>query len=188
MKRRTVVSIIGISLFSGVSLFKWYDFHRVADLKILISYKTLIVELAETIIPRTDTPGAKDAQVEDFIIDFIISCTDNKNQNIFLSGLIEIQKYSIREYSNKYEACTDSQKIEILSYFEQKANSNIGVIGKIKNKLLGRPFFNQLKELTVIGYCTSQIGATTGLAYDYIPSSFYPCVELLPGQKSWATK
>jgi hypothetical protein len=49
------------------------------------------------------------------------------------------------------------------------------------------PFFALLKELTVLGYCTSELGATQGLAYLAVPGEYRGCVGLRPGQKSWAT-
>ncbi|MGY0037942.1 gluconate 2-dehydrogenase subunit 3 family protein [Pedobacter sp. NJ-S-72] len=55
-------------------------------------------------------------------------------------------------------------------------------------KFLGIPFFIILKQLTVEGYCTSQTGATKGLAYDYIPRTFASCIPLTKNQRSWATK
>ncbi|HAK76772.1 MAG TPA: twin-arginine translocation pathway signal, partial [Runella sp.] len=44
----------------------------------------------------------------------------------------------------------------------------------------------RMKELTVTGYFTSEIGATKALEYLPIPGRFEGCVPLKPGQKAWA--
>ncbi|MBB5436375.1 hypothetical protein HDC92_000039 [Pedobacter sp. AK017] len=190
MNRRTSIGIIGFGFatVSAISIFKFFRPPRPADLEMLGTNKSLIAELAETIIPRTDTPGSKDAKVEEFIISFITECTGEQNQNLFMNGLLDLKDYTLDTYKSSFESCTQDQKIKILGHFEQQAESRFEIVNKIRNKFLGRPFFVQLKELTVIGYCTSYLGATEGLAYDYIPSSYQPCIKLLPNQKSWATK
>ena len=48
-------------------------------------------------------------------------------------------------------------------------------------------FVRILKELTLVGFYTSRIGATQALAYEAVPGGFRGCLELRPGQKAWAT-
>ena len=48
--------------------------------------------------------------------------------------------------------------------------------------------FAMLKELTVLGYFSSEIGATQALAYDKVPGGYWGCLDLKPGQKGWATR
>jgi len=189
-RRTTIKSILGLGFVavSGFSIFKWTKINRTADLSLLLNNKNLIAELAETVIPRTETPGAKDAKVEEFIIDFIRDCANNKNQNLFIEGLKDVQELAGTMYGKNYEYCIESEKWQLLTHFESEAENGNDLIRKIRNKFLGQPFFSQLKELTVIGYCTSEAGATKGLAYDYIPADFISCTKLLPGQRSWATK
>ena len=49
-----------------------------------------------------------------------------------------------------------------------------------------KDFFRQMKDLTITGYFTSEIGATQALAYDPIPGKFNGCVPLEKDQKAWA--
>lgn len=191
MNRRT--SIRGIAAFvalggASFTIFKWKSLNAAADVSYIHKKKHIIAELADTIIPRTDTPGAKDASVEDFIIGMIEFCSDNKTQNNFMHGLADLEKYTSDHYKTDFIACTADQKTEILTHFEAKSRYAINILNKINNKVLGKPFFVKLKELTVEGYCTSQAGATRGLAYDYIPQTYQACIPLTTNQKSWATK
>jgi hypothetical protein len=191
MDRRTSIKglfILTITLVSSASIWKWLTLNTEPDIDYLSKKKILIAELAELIIPKTDTPGAKDAHVEDFIIGMITYCTDKKTGNNFITGLEKLEKHSIRNYDNPFMECSQHQKLEMLNYFESHSVYNYTILNKIDNKIFGKPFIIKLKELTVQGYCTSQEGATKGLAYDFIPGQFEPCIPLNHHQKSWATK
>ena len=49
-----------------------------------------------------------------------------------------------------------------------------------------RAFFNEMRQLTVTGYFTSEIGATQALEYLPIPGVFHGDVPMESGQKTWA--
>lgn len=191
MNRRTSIkSILALSVISvsSFSVYEWLKYNHKIDFKLLTQKKKTIAELAETIIPRTDTPGAKDAKVEEFILGTLEFCCDQKTQNIFYIGLLDLEKYASNTYNREFINCSKVEKINILQHFEDKAVYHTAVLNKINDKLLGKPFIVKLKELTIDGYCTSQLGATQGLAYDFIPSTFQACIPLGRNQHSWATK
>ena len=191
MNRRTTIKGILTFGFLGISSFsayRWIRFHRSIDSRSILVYKELIAELAETIIPETDTPGAKAAKAENYIIGVLLNCTDKVGQNIFLNGLRDVEEYALHQFKKDFFKCNYNERHQILAYFEAKSVYPYRIINKINNKFLGEPFFIKLKSLTVEGYCYSEIGATQGLAYDYIPGSYKSCVPLKPNQKSWATR
>ena len=190
MKRRRAIigiSLAGAGLVSGAAGYKWYSLSKKPDLQFVENQRELIGALAETIIPATDTPGAKETGVGDFIVKMIKDCSSVKTQNNFIDGLKDLHQYSHREYKKTYLQCTNAEQGSILSHFEKKDKSFNGILGKIQRRLVGETFFSILKGLTVEGYCTSQIGATQALAYVYIPGSFQGCIDMKPGQKAWAT-
>ncbi len=179
------ISLIGIS---SIPVFKWIGLNQKVDLKALMSHKNLIAELAETIIPKTDIPGAKDARVHEFIINVMLNCVGNKEQNKFLNGLRDLEDYTLDTYGKSFFECDSKERNNILEYFEHKDSYSYPLLNKITNKFLGQPFFTKLKNLTVEGYCLSQVGATQGLVYDYVPVNYEACIPLKPNQRSWATK
>lgn len=191
MNRRTTikgliaVTYVGLSSFS---FYKWITINSDIDLSSLDKKKALLAELGEVIIPRTDTPGAKDAKVEEYTIRIIKYCTERNTQHNFLNGLIELEKYVQKNYNRDFAACTEKQKIAVLQHFEDKSVFRMRLLNKVNNKFFGVPFFARLKQLTAEGYCMSELGATKGLAYDYIPSTYQSCIPLAKNQKSWATK
>jgi len=189
--RRAVVKIILLAISAIVTFFlfdKWRQIISKPNLSLLHKKKSLIAEVAEAIIPRTDTPGAKDVGVEEFIINMIKFCSDRKTQNNFITGLLDLENYTINEYGSSFLSCDSSGRSAILTYFESKAYYQINIFNKVRNRLMGKPFIIKFKELTVEGYCTSELGATRGLAYDYIPVAYDACIPLEPNQRSWATK
>jgi len=185
IKRLLLFGAVGVSSFS---VYEWFNFNKSININTFYTYKYLIAELAETIIPRTSTPGAKDAKVEEYIIKILGYCTEPRTQHKFLTGLTDLENYSSNKYGHSFVKCGKGEKASILNHFEEKSKYPVNVLNKINNKFIGKPFFVKLKELTVEGYCMSEPGATQGLAYDFIPSTYQSCIPLQPNQRSWATK
>ncbi len=191
MKRRKAIRnilMIGGGTVVAYSGYKLYSIEKTPDLRYLDQRKNLIADLAEAIIPATDSPGAKDAKVEDFIIGMIKDCTEVKSQNNFISGLNNLEDYCKSNFNNEFGRCNEQQQNEVLNHFQDKAREPAGIIGKAEDRFLGRPFFTTLKEYTVRGYCASEIGATKGLRYIAIPGRYAGCISMEAGEKSWATK
>ncbi len=188
-RRKAIFGIIlGTAGVAGSTLgYRWWKRYRTPDLDWLEQHRILIAALAETIIPRTDSPGAKDAAVDSFIIKMIRDCTPRKEQNNFLDGLKDLEEFCRHEYGLAYVECSEAQQHQTLEHVERAAVSLQGRVGKVMLRLNGRPFFRILKDYTVEGYCTSEPGATKGLAYLYIPGSFHGCIPLQQNQKAWAT-
>jgi hypothetical protein len=190
MNRRKAITrilLIGGGSIATYSAYKWWDWNKGADTGYLEHNKNLIVALVETIIPATDSPGAKQAGVQDYIITMVKDCTDIKSQNKFIDGLKDLQQYCSSSYGKIFEQCSLLQQQQTLKHFEQRGKSSSGITGKIEKKFFGESFFTTLKRYTAEGYCTSEAGATKGLSYKPIPGKFIGCMPLQPGQKSWAT-
>ena len=168
--------------WKGYHLFKNPSFSKLDE------HQLLIDELAELIIPETDTPGAKTAGVGRFISLMVRDCTKRQAQNNFIEGLDDLADYAKSHYDKPFLQCSPAEKIKVLQHFEEKGRGRKGMLGKAESKFLGDSFFVTLKKYTVMGYCTSKQGATTALQYDYLPGSYQGIVPLAPGQKAWATK
>ena len=186
IKRIVLFTGVGVASYGAID---YFIFQKTPNLNELDKNRELIEALAETIIPATDTPGASDAKVHDFIILMINDCSYRNTQIKFIDGLNDIKSYCNSKFEKPFATCSIKQKTSILRHFEEKSSPYFsGILGKIQTKLFGQSFFSILKDLTIKGYCTSMPGATQGLAYVLIPGRYTGCSALEPNQKSWATK
>lgn len=190
INRRKAIKLILLGSASITSLisYKWLDKLRSTDVAYLEAKKSLLADLAETIIPETDTPGARAVKVEDFIIRMLRDCTEARSLSNFITGLQDLEEYSYTYYDGSFLTCTPAQKTAILQEFENRSMASWSLLGKIENKLIGRPFFTLLKSYTITGYCTSMGGATQALNYLGIPGSFENIGPVGPDCRAWATK
>lgn len=189
-RRKAILSLflIGGGATAGFSGYKWFSIHKTPDILFLENNKMLVAGLAETIIPTTDTPGAKTAMAHITIITLVKEVADRKTKNIFIDGLKDVEQYATAKFSKSFTALSAAQQKETVAHFRDKGKNYAGILGKVKNKIMGKSFFHVLKEYTTIAFCTSKTGATQTLAYDFIPGKYNACMSMTPGQKSWATK
>ncbi len=117
-----------------------------------------LAELAEHIIPSTDTPGAKAAQVERFIEQMLWDCYAEKDRQQFVQSLDDFSQACEQQLGRAFMDSTKEQQIQCLQQVQDQ------------------DFFPVLKELTVQGYFTSEIGATQALSYVPIPGDYLACI------------
>ncbi|WP_373513501.1 gluconate 2-dehydrogenase subunit 3 family protein [Persicitalea sp.] len=130
----------------------------------------LLAELADVIIPTTDTPGAKAAGAEQFIIRVMRDCTPLEEQKAFYASLDKFDSDSKAAYGKNFAAISNDQKVAMVKKLIET----------------DKEFFKDMKRLTAIGYFTSEIGATKALEYIEAPGRLEACIPLKPGQKAWA--
>lgn len=177
------VPVVGIGVYEILNIFHFPDY------KYLLENKSFIAEICETIIPATDTPGAKEAKVEEYIVYMVKKQMSRIDSNKFIEGLKGIEEYSRIHFKKSFVESSGDQKIKALKNADSgHLFAHFPRIEKFKQRILGINFIDMLKSLTVIGYCTSEIGATVALAYVHIPVEFQSCIQLRDGQRSWATK
>ena len=138
----------------------------------------LLDEIGETILPETSkSPGAKAAKIAEFMQKIVRDCYSAEEQGIFKSGLIEVEEKANQQFNNSFLKLSSSQRLDILNGFEEEA--------KAKSENDPSHFFTMLKQLTIWGFFTSEVGATKALRYDPIPGSYEGCLDLKPGQPAW---
>jgi hypothetical protein len=173
--RRTAVERISVILGSALSTQMTAGvmgavLNKDASLEVTGAQKALLAEVADIIIPTTDTPGAKAAGVEEFIIRLMRDCYELEDQKSFYARLAKIDEASRKAHSKGFVDLRVKQRNAII---EDATKTN-------------KAFFKQMKQLTVTGYFTSEIGATQALEYLPIPGSFLGDVAMRTGQKAWA--
>lgn len=188
--RREIVGafLLGGGIASAFGVSKIYHAYAEPNLDSLEESIPLINDLIDVIIPSTrDSVGARETEVASFIVYAIKNCIARQSQNNFLNGLEAAIGFAKKEFGKNVADCTVEEKIILLNYFEDNVTEPGTLLRKLKSRILGEEFIFTLKRLTIWGFCSSELGATKALNYDYMPSKFVGITKLLPGQKSWAT-
>ena len=142
----------------------------------------IISELAEIIIPKTDTPGAKDVGVPGFIDRMVKECYKKEDQDRFMTGLASFDAEAKTAYGDSFIELEADKQFEYVKKVHDAA-----VDGTKKGEIKERPFILMTKELTVVGFFTSEPGATQVLQYEAVPGAYHGCVPLAEVGKTWAT-
>ncbi|HVS97524.1 MAG TPA: gluconate 2-dehydrogenase subunit 3 family protein, partial [Puia sp.] len=132
--RIVLAGIGGGVLFSG---YKWYDWHKTPDMEWLHAHRSLVADLSEAIIPATDTPGAREAGVADYILLMIRDATGRLSANKFIDGLKDLDHFCHNRYDRPFGQCSASEQTDVLTHFENKAHPFNRLSGKIENAYLG---------------------------------------------------
>jgi len=142
----------------------------------------LFDEIADTILPATKTPGAKAAEVGFFMAVMVSDTYDPEEQRTFREGIETLERESRTQNGVGFMASSPEQRVALLERLDREAIEYMRQPGAID-----RPhYFRMLKELTLLGYFTSEIGYTQAMRYVESPGRFDPCVTYVPGDKSWA--
>jgi len=143
----------------------------------------IISEISNLLIPTTDTPGAIEAGVPDFIEKFVSDVYTDDQRNEFLKGLEEVDQKSKDKYGKIFMKIQSGQKEELVSQMNKDA-----LIDKSKARYPRQgSFFLMIKEATLLGFFTSLPGATQTLQYLPIPGGFNGCMPLSEVGRQWAT-
>jgi hypothetical protein len=102
--------------------------------------QALVAEIAEFIIPKTDTPGATDVMVAEFVDLIATEWMSDDERAGFLAGLNDIDTKGFANLSR-------DQKVALLTTLDKARNDKSGA---------GHAF-GRLKALTVYGYFTSAL-------------------------------
>jgi Gluconate 2-dehydrogenase subunit 3 len=142
-------------------------------------------EIAETIIPKTNTPGAKDAEVGKFMALYSTDCYDEKELKLLREGLGQVDGIAGEMYQVSFMKSTAEQKQAILSRIDAEAKK-YQAADKGQGKAYPPHYFTLMKQLVLLGFFTSRPGATQVLHYVPTPGKYEGCIDYKAGDTSWA--
>lgn len=146
----------------------------------------IFAEFADIIVPTTKSSGgAKAAGLGKFIPMMMQDCYPAAMQSSFAKGFKELQDKSMKDFRKSYAALTLAERTKLmvdlramsLAQKETKSEENKDLVY----------FFTTARDLTLLGYYSSEIGCTKAREYVLIPGRYDGNAPLKPGQKSWAT-
>ncbi|MEH6308562.1 gluconate 2-dehydrogenase subunit 3 family protein [Olivibacter sp. CPCC 100613] len=140
-------------------------------------------DIAETILPQTSSPGAKEAGVGAFIPVMVRDCYTKEDQKVFLEGLGKLEDASKAKYSKRFQELSKEERTGLLTEIDKEAKE----YGKNKKDEDPNHYFSMIKQLTLLGFFTSELGATKALRYVKIPGRYDGNLPYKKGDKAWAT-
>lgn len=143
---------------------------------------TLVTELSERIIPATDTPGAKAAKVNEYIDHMLTNWNTDQEKEHFLDGLDKVDELGNNRFNGNFVDIGESDQIALLNELEQQAMENPSPVPDSDLK----PFFSMMKEYTVVGYYTSEIGASQELISNIVPGTYNACMPYSEVGRAWS--
>ena len=140
-------------------------------------------EVAETILPATKSPGAKEAKVGELMVVMVNDTYEEKDQKIFHEGILKLDEASKKANSKSFMEATPEQRTSLLTALDKEAKE----YQKSKKKEDPNHYFTMMKQLTLFGYFTSKEGATQALRYIAVPGKYDGAYPYKKGDKAWAT-
>ena len=136
-------------------------------------------EIGEAIIPETDIPGAKAVGIGSFMVLMVKDTYNKEQQEVFVEGLNTLRKEFKDQVGTDFMRAGQDDRTDFLNQVNKKALEEAA-------ERNGPHYINMLKDLTILGYFTSEIGATQALRYIETPGRYDPCVDYKKGDKAFA--
>lgn len=161
-------------------------------------------EIAETIIPTTSTPGAKAAKVGEFMTVMVNDCYEAGDQRVFKEGMKKLNDASDKKFDKEFMRLSPAQRKELLIEIDSEAKAYQTKVSEFDAKEYAKEaeardngrqyerqkmsphYFTMMKQLTLLGYFTSEIGCKQALRYAPVPGRYEGCVPYKKGDKAWA--
>jgi hypothetical protein len=166
MNRRDAISRVGLLLggtIVGANMFlegcKPADKKAGENLSFSPDDTAYLDEIAETILPATNTPGAKAAKVGAFMVVMVNDCYTKEDQKIFHEGMGKLNDASSKKFDKVFMSLTPEQRHELLVQIDNEQKEYT------KNKKKDDPshYFRMMKELTLARILYFRTRCNTGI-------------------------
>ena len=137
------------------------------NISISSDQEIMLAEMAETIIPKTDTPGAKDISAHLFILKMVDDCYKKEDRDQFVKGLTAFEGFSKKTAGAHFNDAEPAKREAVLATLEdRKEDDELSY------------FYSSVKRLTIRAYTTSQFYLTNINVYQLVPGKFKGCVPV----------
>lgn len=143
----------------------------------------MLDEVGETILPTTaKSPGAKAAKIGEFMKVIVTDCYDKADQEVFATAVPSINALASETYGKPFMDLAGDERHALLVTLDQSARDHDD------GREDGDPahYFTLVKQLTLWGFFTSEVGSTEGLRYLPVPGKYDGCTEYEDGDRAWA--
>lgn len=176
MERRSVLKTMAVAAGGLISLPAWangWTSETVRPTYKLLSrsQSDLLADIAETIIPATDTPGAKALNVHQFVQKIVTDCLDKPAQETFRNGLTTVEEQAQKTFGKSFAEGDTAQRTALLTQLSKSTEP------------AQKDFYSTVKGLTIRGYMNSEYVMTNLTHYQMVPGHYYGCVPV-PAKKA----
>lgn len=164
----------------------------------------LVADLTDVILPATDTPGARELGVPAFVEEMVAEVYEEEDRERFTEGLRSFNERARQELGSDFVDLDAEQKYQFAAEENRRAveaaedmvEENCVTLEDLRGGIPPdraeatedeTPFFLVVKELTMLGYFTTEVGATQVLQYEAVPGTFEGCAPLQEIGRTWAT-
>jgi gluconate 2-dehydrogenase gamma chain len=143
-----------------------------------------VAAMSERIIPKTDTPGAIDLGVPAFIDRMMTGYYKERPRSILRAGLARADADAQAAHAKPFAALTEAQQVALMTVYDaeayqmNRANAN--------NPDADQHFFRMMKELTTLGFFTTEYGSTKLLRYAAVPGPYLGDIPASEVGGAWA--
>ncbi|MGE8291548.1 MAG: gluconate 2-dehydrogenase subunit 3 family protein [Sphingobacterium sp.] len=189
MERRTLLKMIALltgGTVIGGNAFLTGCSSKESDLKERLNFTpqqiAFLDEVADTILPTTSrSPGAKAAKVGSFMKVMVNDCYEAPDQQVFLEGMDKLDDACNKMHKLGFVEATAEQRLSLLTAIDKEAKEYMSKKGDLPNH-----YYTLFKQLTLLGYFSSEIGYKQALRYNQAPGRYEGDVPYKKGDRSWA--
>ena len=143
----------------------------------------LLDEVGETILPTTAaSPGAREARIGEFMKAIVTDCYEEKDQHVFMDGIGKLNEASNKKFDKNFIKLESQEKHDLLVELDKEAKD----YKASKKKEDPEHYFTMMKQLTLWGYFTSEVGSKKALRYLPLPGKYEGCIPYTKGDRAWA--
>jgi hypothetical protein len=143
--------------------------------------RALLDEIGDTILPPTEIPGAKAVQIGAFMAMMVGDCYTDREHALFREGLRKIDEACRAKAGKPFMESTPAERTELANALEAEQRAQYAK----KAKDDPPHYFRMMKELTLLGYFSSELGCTRALRYVEVPGAFHADVPYRKGERAW---
>lgn len=134
--------------------------------------------MADHIIPRTDTPGAVDAGVPAFMDRMLAGYYQDRERKALRTGLARADADAKAAHGRLFAELLPADQIALMKTYDAEAYGR-------RPGATEPHFFRTMKELTILGFCTSEAGATKFLKYAAVPGEWKADIPYSEVGRAW---
>ena len=172
MKRRTAVKYL-FAIASGTAVLP-SCLHKESKASVLLKninidadQEKMLAEFAETLIPASRTPGAKDTYAHLYALRIMDDCFEKEAQQKFTKGLKAVEDWTKKEHNTSFANASAAQRSQILTALESKKATEDA-----------QEFYKLMKNLTIRGYLTSKPVLGDIFHYELVPGRYSGAVPV----------